>query len=156
MTYPNIQELYKYREFQEIYTQQKLVEENMHMKRYQILPIRYMTNNNDVVKRFLIYHSPGTGKSFTALWILLNFIDVYEKPSIILVKSKEAIMEFKQRINLWYTYTYNYRTPPTGITNYHQFIKRYIEFHTYITFCKSVENIKDISIYENRLLIIDE
>lgn len=155
-SYPDIQELYKYREFQEIYSEENLLEENMHMKRYQILPIRYMTNNNEVVKRFLIYHSPGTGKSFTALWILLNFIDIYEKPSIILVKSKEAIIEFKQRISLWYTYTFNYRTPPTGITNYHQFIKRYIEFYTYITFCKSIDNIKDITIYENRLLIIDE
>ncbi|ORX41595.1 hypothetical protein BCR36DRAFT_339198, partial [Piromyces finnis] len=156
MTYSDIQELCKYREFKEIYTEEKLIEENLHMKRYQILPVRYMTNENEIAKRFLIYHSPGTGKSFTALWILLNFIDIYKKPSIILVKSKEAIMEFKQRVALWYAYTYNYRQPPTGITNYHQFIKRYIEFHTYITFCKSVETIKDISLYENRLLIIDE
>jgi len=156
MSYPDIEELYKYREFREIYSQESLIEENLHMKRYQILPIRYMTNNNDVIKRFLIYHSPGTGKSFTALWILLNFIDSYEKPSIILVKSKEAIMEFKQRIESWYMYTFNYRRPPLGISNYQQFIKRYIEFHTFITFCKSIENIKDVSIYENRLLIVDE
>ncbi|ORX48715.1 hypothetical protein BCR36DRAFT_293266 [Piromyces finnis] len=104
MAYPNIQELYKYREFQEIYSQEKLIEENMHMKRYQILPIRYITNDNKFVKRILIYHSPDTGKSLTALWILLNFITIYDKPSIILVKLKEAISEFKQRINLWYTY----------------------------------------------------
>ena len=156
MTYPDIKELYKYREFREIYSQEKLIEENVHMKRYQILPIRYMNNDNEVIKRFLIYHSPGTGKSFTALWILLNFIDTYEKPCIILVKSKEAIMEFKQRIASWYTYTFSYLHPPIGISNYQQFIKRYIEFHTFITFCKSTEKIKDISIYEDRLLIIDE
>jgi len=156
MVYPDINELYNYREFREIYSQEKLIEENLHMKRYQILPIRYMNNDNEVIKRFLIYHSPGTGKSFTALWILLNFIDTYEKPCIILVKSREAIMEFKQRIASWYTYTFNYRHPPIGITNYQQFIKRYIEFHTFITFCKSIEKVKDISIYEDRLLIIDE
>ncbi|OUM56840.1 hypothetical protein PIROE2DRAFT_18382 [Piromyces sp. E2] len=114
MSYPNIQELHKYREFREIYSQENLIEENLHMKRYQIVPIRYMNSNNDVIKRFLIYHSPGTGKSFTALWILLNFIDSYEKPSIILVKNQEAIMEFKQRIASWYTYTFNYRHPPIG------------------------------------------
>jgi len=156
MAYPDIKELYKYREFREIYSQERLIEENLHMKRYQILPIRYMNNDNEVIKRFLIYHSPGTGKSFTALWILLNFIDTYEKPCIILVKSKEAIMEFKQRIASWYTYTFNYHHPPIGISNYQQFIKKYIEFHTYITFCKSIEKIKDISVYEDRLLIIDE
>ena len=156
MSYPNIEELYKYREFREIYSQKNLYEEKLHMKLYQILPMRYMTNNNEVIKRFLIYHSPGTGKSFTALWILLNFIDTYEKPSIILIKSKEAIMEFKQRIKSWYEYTFNERRPPMGINNYEKFIKKYIEFHTFITFCKSIKNKKDISIYEDRLLIVDE
>ena len=156
MVYPNIDELYKYREFREIYTDDTLLEENLHMKRYQVLPIRFITNDNDTIKRFLIYHSPGTGKSFTALWILLNFIDIYKKPTIILVKSKEAIMEFKQRIQSWYSYTFNYYHPPKGINNYHQFIKQYIEFHTYITFCNLVEKTGDPSIYEDRLLIIDE
>jgi len=77
--------------------------ENVHMERYQALPVRYMSPENEVVRRFLIYHSPGTGKSFTALWIILNFINVYIKPCIILVKSKEAIDEFSKRVKAWYS-----------------------------------------------------
>jgi len=156
MNYPNINDLSSYREFSEIYTNESLLEENLHMKRYQILPTRYMSINNEKIKRFLIYHSQGTGKSFTVLWILLNFIDFYEKPAIILVKSQESIFEFKRRIASWYSYTFNYYKPPAGINDYQQFINKYIEFHTYITFCKSVENIEDINIYEDRLIIIDE
>jgi len=43
------------------------------MKLYQVLPVRYMSADNKAIKRFLIYHSPGTGKSFTALWITIKF-----------------------------------------------------------------------------------
>jgi len=49
-----------------------------------------MSADNNAIKRFLIYHSPGTGKSFTALWIQLNFIRAFEKKTIILVKSQES------------------------------------------------------------------
>jgi len=69
MTYPDINNLHNLREFSEIYTNNPLIE-NVHMKRYQVLPIRYISPENEVVSRFLIYHSPGTGKSFTALWII--------------------------------------------------------------------------------------
>ena len=156
MPYPDINHLNTYKEFTEIYTNNKLIEENMHMKRYQILPIRYMCAENDAIRRFLIYHSPGTGKSFTAMWIILNFIEVYDKPTIILVKSKESIQEFKQRIESWYSYTFSYREPLEGIKNYQQFINKYIEFHTYITFCKSVEEPNFIELNDQRLIIIDE
>ncbi|KAG4081993.1 hypothetical protein H8356DRAFT_1320432, partial [Neocallimastix lanati (nom. inval.)] len=70
MTYPDINNLHSLREFTEIYTNNPLIEEN------------WSTD-------FLIYHSPGTGKSFTALWIAIKFINVYKKPCIILVKGKE-------------------------------------------------------------------
>ncbi|KAG4081410.1 hypothetical protein H8356DRAFT_972006 [Neocallimastix lanati (nom. inval.)] len=108
MTYPDINNLHSLREFTEIYTNNPLIEENVHMKRYQILPVRYMSPENEVVNRFLIYHSPGTGKSFTALWIALKFINVYKKPCIILVKGKEAITEFTKRVKTWYDYTFEY------------------------------------------------
>ena len=154
--YPNIDELSTYKEFREIYSNNRLIEENVHMKRYQILPIRYMSPENDTIDRFLIYHSPGTGKSFTALWITLNYINVYNKPTIILVKSIESIMEFKQRIASWYNYTFKFYHPPQNVNNYKQFISKYIEFHTYITFCKSLDDEKPNSNYDDRLIIIDE
>jgi len=72
----------------EVNSNESLIEEKAHMKSYQVLPVRYMCSDNNVIKRFfLIYHSPGTGKSFTALWIPLNFIKVFEKKTLILVKS---------------------------------------------------------------------
>ena len=108
MSYPNINKLYEYKEFSEIFTDDRLIEENVHMKRYQILPVRFFTPENENIQNFLIYHSPGTGKSFTALWILLNFIYVYDNPCLILVKSKEAIDEFKHRVETWYSYTFSY------------------------------------------------
>ncbi|ORX80874.1 hypothetical protein BCR32DRAFT_245326 [Anaeromyces robustus] len=116
MTYLNINKLSNFCEYSEIYSKVPLIEENVHMKRYQIIPIRYMIPENEVINRFLIYHSPGTGKSFTALWITLNFITIYNKPSIILVKSKESIIEFTQRIKSWYSYTFSYYTPLPNIT----------------------------------------
>ncbi|ORX78473.1 hypothetical protein BCR32DRAFT_282219 [Anaeromyces robustus] len=154
----------RFREFSEVYTNDRLIEENVHMKRYQILPIRYMSPENEIVRRFLIYHSSGTGKSFTALWIILNFINVYHKPSIILVKSKESIMEFTQRVKSWYSFTFKYSTPLPNINNYQQFIKKYIEFHTYLTFCKSInedygnknDTNSSYSVYDERLIIVDE
>ncbi|ORX38100.1 hypothetical protein BCR36DRAFT_313567 [Piromyces finnis] len=156
MSYPDINKLYNYREFKEIFTNENLLEEKLHMKRYQILPSRYMSSDNEAVKRFLIYHPPGSGKSYTALWILLNFINFYEKPAIILVKNKESIINFKSRIESWYSFTFNFNKPPEGITNYQQFIKKYIEFYTYFSFFKSIKNIEDIKMHENRFIIIDE
>ncbi|ORX48889.1 P-loop containing nucleoside triphosphate hydrolase protein, partial [Piromyces finnis] len=156
MSYPDINKLYNYREFKEIFTNENLLEEKLHMKRYQILPSRYMSSDNEAVKRFLIYHPPGSGKSYTALWILLNFINFYEKPAIILVKNKESIINFKSRIESWYSFTFNFYKPPEGITNYQQFIKKYIEFYTYFSFFKSIKNIEDIKMHENRFIIIDE
>jgi len=174
MTYPDISNLHNLREFSEIYSNNPLIEENVNMKRYQILPVRYMSPENKVIRRFLIYHTPGTGKSFTALWIILNFINVYKKPSIILVKSKEAITEFTERVKAWYSYTFNYYPPLPNIENYKQFIKKYIDFRTYIAFCKSIGDDDDdddnnddkngskqtrsnsFSIYDDRLFIIDE
>ena len=35
-------------------------------------------------------------------------------------------------------------------------IKKYIEFHTYITFCKSLDNTNYDGNYDERLIIIDE
>jgi len=67
-----------------------------------------MYADNNAIKQFLINHSSGTGKSFTALWILLNFIKVFEKKSIILVKSRESNLKFNQRIASWYSYTFNF------------------------------------------------
>ncbi|KAG4085900.1 hypothetical protein H8356DRAFT_847706, partial [Neocallimastix lanati (nom. inval.)] len=98
-------------------------------------------------------------KSFTALWIQLNFIRVFEKKTIILVKSQESILEFKQRIASWYSYTFKFLKPLPGITNYQQFINKYIEFHTYITFCKYISSFNDeelVKEYNDRLIIIDE
>ncbi|KAL6590731.1 hypothetical protein U3516DRAFT_855866 [Neocallimastix sp. 'constans'] len=147
------------------------------MKRYQILPVRYMSPENEVVNRFLIYHSPGTGKSFTALWIALKFINVYKKPCIILVKGKEAITEFTKRVKTWYDYTFEYYPHLPNVKDYKEFIKKYIEFRTYITFCNDIKNINDnntdtdgndnksdhqqttsnsFSFYDERLIIIDE
>ncbi|KAG4082044.1 hypothetical protein H8356DRAFT_1438059 [Neocallimastix lanati (nom. inval.)] len=177
MTYPDINNLHSLREFTEIYTNNPLIEENVHMKRYQILPVRYMSPENEVVNRFLIYHSPGTGKSFTALWIALKFINVYKKPCIILVKGKEAITEFTKRVKTWYDYTFEYYPHLPNVKDYKEFIKKYIEFRTYITFCNDIQNINDIntdtdgndnksdhqqttsnsfSFYDERLIIIDE
>ena len=99
--------------------------------------------DNNAINRFLIYHSPGTGKSFTALWILLNFIRVFEKKTVILVKSQGFILEFKQRIFSWYSYTFSFLNPLPGITNYQQFINKYLELHTYIIFCKSIASFND-------------
>ncbi|KAG4082634.1 hypothetical protein H8356DRAFT_1066021 [Neocallimastix lanati (nom. inval.)] len=177
MTYPDINNLHSLREFTEIYTNNPLIEENVHMKRYQILPVRYMSPENEVVNRFLIYHSPGTGKSFTALWIALKFINVYKKPCIILVKGKEAITEFTKRVKTWYDYTFEYYPHLPNVKDYKEFIKKYIEFRTYITFCNDIQNINDsntdtdgndnksdhqqttsnsFSFYDERLIIIDE
>ncbi|KAL6588785.1 hypothetical protein U3516DRAFT_861916 [Neocallimastix sp. 'constans'] len=177
MTYPDINNLYSLREFTEIYTNNPLIEENVHMKRYQILPVRYMSPENEVVNRFLIYHSPGTGKSFTALWIALKFINVHKKPCIILVKGKEAITEFTKRVKTWYDYTFEYYPHLPNVKDYKEFIKKYIEFRTYITFCNDIKNINDsntdtdgndnksehqqttsnsFSFYDERLIIIDE
>ncbi|KAG4086016.1 hypothetical protein H8356DRAFT_1434925 [Neocallimastix lanati (nom. inval.)] len=177
MTYPDINNLHSLREFTEIYTNNPLIEENVHMKRYQILPVRYMSPENEVVNRFLIYHSPGTGKSFTALWIALKFINVYKKPCIILVKGKEAITEFTKRVKTWYDYTFEYYPHLPNVKDYKEFIKKYIEFRTYITFCNDIKNINDsntdtdgndnksdhqqttsnsFSFYDERLIIIDE
>jgi len=177
MTYPDINNLHSLREFTEIYTNNPLIEENVHMKRYQILPVRYMSPENEVVNRFLIYHSPGTGKSFTALWIALKFINVYKKPCIILVKCKEAITEFTKRVKTWYDYTFEYYPHLPNVKDYKEFIKKYIEFRTYITFCNDIQNINDsntdtdgndnksdhqqttsnsFSFYDERLIIIDE
>ncbi|KAG4082244.1 hypothetical protein H8356DRAFT_1336818, partial [Neocallimastix lanati (nom. inval.)] len=100
------------------------------MKRYQILPVRYMSPENEVVNRFLIYHSPGTGKSFTALWIALKFINVYKKPCIILVKGKEAITEFTKTCK------------DLIIKN---LSKSILNFARYITFCNDIKNINDIN-----------
>ncbi|KAG4081972.1 hypothetical protein H8356DRAFT_1019729 [Neocallimastix lanati (nom. inval.)] len=177
MTYPDINNLHSLREFTEIYTNNPLIEENVYMKRYQILPVRYMSPENEVVNRFLIYHSPGTGKSFTALWIALKFINVYKKPCIILVKGKEAITEFTKRVKTWYDYTFEYYPHLPNVKDYKEFIKKYIEFRTYITFCNDIKNINDsntdtdgndnksdhqqttsnsFSFYDERLIIIDE
>ncbi len=177
MAYPDINNLHSLREFWEIFINNPLIEENVHMERYQALPVRYMSPENEVVRRFLIYHSPGTGKSFTALWIILNFINVYIKPCIILVKSKDAIHEFSKRVKAWYSYTFKYYPPLPNVENYKQFIKRYIDFRTYITFCSSIKDIVDkntdtdgndnksgykqttsnsFSFYDERLIIIDE
>ncbi|KAG4084028.1 hypothetical protein H8356DRAFT_1016547 [Neocallimastix lanati (nom. inval.)] len=177
MTYPDINNLHSLREFTEIYTNNPLIEENVHMKRYQILPVRYMSPENEVVNRFLIYHSPGTGKSFTALWIALKFINVYKKPCIILVKGKEAITEFTKRVKTWYDYTFEYYPHLPNVKDYKEFIKKYIEFRTYITFCNDIKSINDsntdtdgndnksdhqqttsnsFSFYDERLIIIDE
>ena len=46
MTYPDINNLHTLREFTKIYTNNPLIEENVHMKRYQILPVRYMSPEN--------------------------------------------------------------------------------------------------------------
>ncbi|KAL6611807.1 hypothetical protein U3516DRAFT_871082 [Neocallimastix sp. 'constans'] len=177
MTYPDINNLHSLREFTEIYTNNPLIEENVHMKRYQILPVRYMSPENEVVNRFLIYHSLGTGKSFTALWIALKFINVYKKPCIILVKGKEAITEFTKRVKTWYDYTFEYYPHLPNVKDYKEFIKKYIEFRTYITFCNDIKNINDsntdtdgndnksdhqqttsnsFSFYDERLIIIDD
>jgi len=93
---------------------------------YQVLDVRYMCADNNAIKRFLISHSSDTGKSFTALWILLNFIKVFEKKTLILIKCEESILEFKQWKSSWYSYTFNFLKPLPEITNYHQqFINKY-------------------------------
>jgi len=115
-----------------------------------------MTPENDAIDRFLIYHPPGTGKSLTALWILYNFIEMYNKPTIILLKSKESFDEFQQRVNSWYNYTFKFYDTLSGVNNGEEFTKKYIKFHSYITFCRSLNDDDYNSIFENRLIIIDE
>ncbi|KAG4103659.1 hypothetical protein H8356DRAFT_1420109 [Neocallimastix lanati (nom. inval.)] len=85
--YPDIDKLYCYREFTEVNSNDPLIEEKAHMK--------YMCADNNAIKRFLIYHSPGTGKSFTALWIHLNFIRAQpigceEKNNFVIIRGLKA------------------------------------------------------------------
>ncbi|KAG4090896.1 hypothetical protein H8356DRAFT_1321146 [Neocallimastix lanati (nom. inval.)] len=70
-------------------------------------------------------------------------VKVFEKKTVILVKSQGFILEFKQRISSWYSYTFSFLNPLPGITNYQQFINKYLEFHTYIIFCKSIASFND-------------
>ncbi|KAG4091524.1 hypothetical protein H8356DRAFT_1360803 [Neocallimastix lanati (nom. inval.)] len=135
MTYPDINNLHNLREFSEIYTNNPLIE-NVHMKRYQVLPIRYISPENEVE---LESHSQHYG--------LLNFINTYKKSCIIIVKSKEVITEFTKCVKAWYSYTFNYYPPLPNVNNYKEFIKNtdtdsndnksriiFIEFKFYLIF----------------------
>eukprot|EP00833_Pecoramyces_ruminatium_P016277 jgi/Orpsp1_1/1190309/evm.model.d7180000078174.1 len=164
MDYPDIDNLGKYKEFVEVIKDNSFLESYYGMKYYQALPVRYFKPYNKKIKRFLIYHSPGSGKSFIALWIIKNFLEEFHKKAIILVKNKETIMEFQQRVALWYKYNYTDYDHPNS---YHEFIDKYIEFKTYYQFCNSIcvtndkhanfKNPKELlEIYDKRLIIIDE
>jgi len=160
----DIDHLGKYKEFAEVTENNTILESYYGMKYYQALPVRYFKPYNKKIKRILIYHSTGTGKTFVALWIINSFLNVFNKKALILVKNKETIIEFKKKIAKWYRYNYTDFTRPNA---YQEFTDKNIEFNTYNSFCSNIKSMEDeyfkikdskelFRVYDKRLIIIDE
>lgn len=153
--YPNIKDekfmnkLIIKQEFRELINDIKINYKFPFLNKHQEFVRRYMSpyTNYD---RILLYHSTGSGKSFTAISVAETHKHM-KKKCLVLVKGKTSMNNFYKLIKEFYKKAYGSYDKKE--------IYKYYEFDRFIRFSKNISNFSknDIKhIYSNRIIILDE
>lgn len=151
--YPNIndpelqQNIFKKKEFIELLDNKKINYKYQILDKYQEF-IRRFISPYTYYDRILLFHSTGTGKSFSAISVAETHKE-YKYKCLVLVKGKTSELNFKNLIN-----EFNNKLDLKNCKN-----DKYYEFDRFIKFSKKLSsktNNEIIRQYSNKIIIIDE